>query len=92
MIKFYILYCFIISSTMLQLLTFVSNIQKSTKPFPNLDLLKELSVKFNVPWYKHGKVQLDDKMAYFFGLGAAKSQINLIWMEKILLYVKNAKY
>ena len=87
MIKFYILYCFIISSTMLQLLTFVSNIQKSTKPFPNLDLLKELSVKFNVPWYKHGKVQLDDKMAYFFGLGAAKSQINLIWMEFIEIVI-----
>ena len=46
-----------------------------------------MSVKFNVPWYKHGRVQLDDKIAYFFGLGAAKSQINLIWMEFIEIVI-----
>ena len=87
MIKFYVLYCFMFCSTLIQSLLFVSNIQKSTEPNPNIDLLKDLSIKFNVPWYKHGRVKLDDKMAYFFGLGAAKSQINLIWMEFIEIVI-----
>ena len=88
MIKFYRLYCFLIISTLFQAVMFVSNIQKSTEPNPDLTLLRELSKKFNVPWYKHsGRFEIDDKMAYFLGLGAAKSQINLIWMEFIEIII-----
>ena len=68
----------------------MSNIQKSTEPNADLEILRDLNKKFNVPWYKHGKLAMDDKMGYFLGLGASKSQINLIWMEFIeiiLIYI-----
>ena len=90
MYKFYILYCFLFISTFIQSTLFVSNIQKSTEPNADLEILRDLNKKFNVPWYKHGKLEMDDKMAYFLGLGASKSQINLIWMEFIeiiLIYI-----
>ena len=90
MIKFYLLYCFIIFSTLIQAILFVSNIQKSTEPNPDYELLNDLSLKFNIPWYKHGKFKLEDKLGFFLGIGTSKLQINLIWMEFIeiiLIYI-----
>ena len=90
MFKFYILYCFLFITTLLQSILFVSNIQRSTEPNPDIEILRELNRKFNVPWYKHGRFEMGDKMGYFLGVGASKSQINLIWMEFIeiiLIYI-----
>ena len=90
MIKFYLLYCFMIFSTLIQAILFVSNIQISTEPNADYDLLNVLRLKFNIPWYKHGKFSIDDKLGYFFGVGASKLQINLLWMEFIeiiLIYI-----
>ena len=81
MIKFYRLYCFLFVSTLIQTILFVSNIQKSTEPNPDLELLRELRKKFNIPWYNNGIFNIDTKIGFFRGLGVTKSQINLIWME-----------
>ena len=90
MIKFYRLYCFLFVSTLIQTILFVSNIQKSTEPNPDLELLRELRKKFNIPWYNNGIFNIDTKIGFFLGLGVTKSQINLIWMEFveiILIYI-----
>ena len=89
MIKFYILYCFMILSTVVQSIIFVSNIQESTDPYPDEDILREMNDRFNIPWYRK-KIKKDDKLGFFYGLGVSHSQINLIWlefMEIVIIYV-----
>ena len=87
MIKFYILYCFLLASTLIQGILFASNIQRSTDPYPDIEILIDMNEQFNIPWYKNGKLNLDDKMGFFLGLGASRSQINLIWMEFIEIII-----
>ena len=83
--KYYVLYCFVISSIMIQLSLFVSNLQKNTDPNPDLDDIEIMKETFNLPWYKN--CGMSDEHAFFFGLGACHSQINLIWMDFIQVVV-----
>ena len=83
--KYYILYCFIISSIMIQFSLFVSNLQKSTDPNPDDDDIDIMEKTFHLPWYK--LCGMSDEHAFFFGLGVCHSQINLIWMDFIQVVV-----
>ena len=85
--KYYILYCFIISSIIVQISIFISNLQKSTDPNADSDI-EIMDRTFSIPWYKNYEIK--DEMAFFFGLGVCRSQINLIWMdfiEVIIIYI-----
>ena len=96
MIRYYRLYCYMISSLFVQSLIFVSNIQKNTdpninrnidqQPNPILDILKEMEKNFGIPIYTT-RLHLDDKEGFFYGLGVSRSQINLIWMEFIEIVI-----
>ena len=89
MMRYYILYCFIIFSIFIQTAIFISNIQKNTDPNPDVDLLEEIENQFKIPWYRN-RLDLDDIKGYFFGFGVSHSQINLIWwefIEIIIIYI-----
>ena len=85
--KYYILYCFLISSIILQVSIFVSNLQKGTDPNPDDDI-KIMSNTFVLPWYEYFEIK--EELAFFLGLGVCHSQINLIWMdfiEVVIIYI-----
>ena len=83
--KYYVLYCFVISSIMIQLSLFVSNLQKNTDPNPDLIDIDIMEKTFKLPWYK--LCGMTDEHAFFFGLGACHSQIKLIWMDFIQVVI-----
>ena len=83
--KYYYIFCSIIVAVFAQLLIFISNINQSTDPTPNLEVLTILKDTLNIPWYTG-----DLKYGFFYGFGTSKSQINLIWMDFIdiiILYI-----
>lgn len=87
--KYYFLFCFIISSIILQNAIFVSNIRKETDPGYNKDddILNIIKKTIGIPWYTD---LIDDKNGFFLGLGVNRMQINLMWMdyiEVIILYI-----
>ena len=85
--RYYILYCFIISSIIVQVSIFVSNLQKSTDPNPDRDI-DILEKTFVLPWYEY--YGMKNERAFFFGLGVCKSQIYMIWMdfiEVVIIYI-----
>ena len=83
--KYYYLYCFLISSIILQASIFVSNLQKNIDPSPDNVYIGIMEKTFNLPWYK--KYNIKDEHAFFFGLGVCHSQINLIWMDSFLVFI-----
>ena len=85
--KYYFLFCFIISSIILQNIVFVSNINPNTVQGEQIDILTKIKENLNIPWYTN---YTDDKNAFFFGLGVHSQQINLMWMdyiEVIIIYI-----
>ena len=85
--KYYFLFCFIISSIILQDMIFVSNICLQTDPAPDKDILQKINEVLSLPWYKK---YTDDRNAFFLGLGVNRKQINLMWMdyiEAIIIYI-----
>ena len=85
MIKYYLLFCFIILSIFIQVIIFISNIQEEIDPTPDEYILKVINERLNIPWYKKSK-----KIGFFLGLGMTKSQVNLIWMdfiEIVIIYI-----
>ena len=85
MMKYYIIFCFIIFVIIIQVIIFISNIKKEIDPSPDEFILEIINKKLKIPWYKDSQ-----KMGFFFGLGVAKSQINLIWMdfiEVVIIYI-----
>ena len=50
--KYYILYCFLITSIMIQLSLFVSNLHKNIDPNPDSIDIEIFERTFNLPWYK----------------------------------------
>ena len=99
MMKFYVLYCFILATILLQSILFVSNLNKKTDPNPDEELILIMDKTFNIPWYKKNNytgsytepiINIKDENAFFFGLGVSHSQINLIWMdfiEVVIIYI-----
>jgi hypothetical protein len=79
--KYYILFCFMIFSIFIQIFVFIFNLQVNTDPRPKIDILNDITERFNIPLYKYLKI--NEKKAYFFGLGVSNYQIYLIWMEFI---------
>ena len=86
MMKYYLLYCFMIVSNFIQSVIFVTNLQPSTDPYPDLEILVTMNEKLKLPWYKVRK-KYTDKLGFFYGLGVSDSQINLIWMEFIEIVI-----
>ena len=85
MMKYYVIFCFIIFVIFIQVIIFISNIKKEIDPTPDEFILEIINKKLKIPWYKDSH-----KMGFFFGLGVAKSQINLIWMdfiEIVIIYI-----
>ena len=85
MMKYYILFCFIILAIFIQVIIFISNIQEEIDPTPDNYILKVINENLNIPWYKKSK-----KIGFFLGLGMTKSQVNLIWMdfiEIVIIYI-----
>ena len=98
--KFYILYCFIISTILLQSLIFVSNLHMDTDPNPDEEAINIMNRKFHIPWYRKNNytnetnfepiIDISEQKAFFFGFGVSHSQINLIWMdfiEVVIIYI-----
>ena len=86
--NYYILFCFVICSIIVQLSLFVSNLQKGTDPSADKADLEIMSKTFILPWYKY--YGMKDERAFFFGLGVCHSQINLIWMDflqVVIIYI-----
>jgi len=52
-----------IFSIFIQSVIFVSNLQESTDPYPDLDELNEMNKQFNIPWYRNKGI--DDKLGFF---------------------------
>ena len=96
--KYYVLYCFIIATILLQSVIFISNVHMSTDPNPDEEAINIMNKKFHIPWYKKNNnttdyepiINISDQKAFFFGLGVSHSQINLIWMdfiEVVIIYI-----
>ena len=79
--KYYILFCFMIFSIFIKIFIFIFNLHVNTDPRPKIDILNKITERFNIPLFKYLKI--NEKKAYFFGLGASNYQIYLIWMEFI---------
>ena len=78
MMKYYVSFCFVISAILLQSIFFVSNLQESTNPNQDSDILEiieNIKKKLNIPWIDNYKI------GFYFGLGSSRSQIYSIWME-----------
>ena len=90
--KYYFLFCFIIFSIILQNTIFVSNIRKETDPGQfsdkdddeDIDILGTIKKKVGFPWYTDW---IDDKNGFFLGLGVNRLQINLMWMDYIIVII-----
>ena len=85
MMKYYILFCFIIFAIFIQVIIFISNIKEEIDPTPDKEILEVIKQKLNIPWY-----QKSEKVGFFLGLGIVKSQVNLLWMEFaeiIIIYI-----
>ena len=80
MMKFYILYCFLLVSIFFQSIIYISNISEKTCPRPNKILLDILREKLKIPWYSN-HLNLQDKYAFFYGFGVNKLQVSLILLE-----------
>ena len=95
MMKFYVLYCFLLVLILVQSIIYLSNISEKTCPHPNIDLLIILKNKLNIPWYnkysneenKYDFFFGEDKYAFFFGFGVNKTQILLILLEFVQVIV-----
>ena len=86
-VKYYILFCFIIVATIFQNIIFTTNIKYETDPGKSKDILNIIKNALSIPWYIK---YTDDKNGFFFGLGVNRIQINLMWMdyiEIIIIYI-----
>ena len=79
--KYYYLFCFMIFSIFIQIFIFIFNLHVNTDPRPKIYILNNITERFNIPLYKF--FGINEKKAYFFGLGISSYQIYLIWMEFI---------
>ena len=86
MMKFYILYCFLLVLIIIQSIIYLSNISEKTCPRPNTELLEILKNKLKIPWYKN-YLDLEDSHAFFYGFGVNKIQIILILLEFVQIIV-----
>ena len=86
MMKFYVLYCFLLISIFIQSWTYISNISDKTCPRPNSELLQILKEQLNIPWYVND-LHLQDKYAFFYGFGVNQLQVTLILLEFVLVIV-----
>ena len=80
MMKFYVLYCFLLALIFIQSIIYITNISDKTCPRPNDELLALLEEKLSIPLYKN-KFDLSDKYAFFFGFGVNQIQTALILLE-----------
>ena len=86
MMRFYILYCFLLCLIFIQSIIYISNISENTCPKNNIEMLDILKDKLSIPWYKH-KLDIRDKYAFFFGFGVNETQISLILLEFTLIMI-----
>jgi len=89
MMKYYFLYCFIIATILLQSIIIISNLNIKTDPKADEEYIKIMNDFFSIPWYKK-RLNFSDERAYFLGLGVARSQIFLFWMdfiEVVIIYI-----
>ncbi len=88
-IKMYFnLLVFLIFSTMIQICLFLSNLSDKIDPNSDDDMLSILNKTLSIPWVQ--KVFNENntlKYSYFFGLGANKLQIKLLFIEFVLIIV-----
>ena len=83
--RYYYIFCLIICIFFLQLILFISNLNKNTDPTPDETILNILKETFNIPWYEG-----EAKYGFFFGVGTSQTQIYLIWVDFIdiiILYI-----
>ena len=82
--KFYYLLIFLIFSTIIQALFFLSNLTEDTDPDPDIEILNIVSKRLHIPWYKDAIIS--DAWGFFLGLGVGKTlQVNLIYMDFLLI-------
>ena len=86
MMKFYVLYCFLLALILMQSIIYVSNISDKTCPRDNYQILQILKDKLNIPWYDN-HLNLEDKYAFFFGFGVNEIQTALILLEFVQVMV-----
>ena len=85
--KYYVLFCFLIISIILQNIFFVTNINIETDPGSSTKILNIMEPLLNIPWYKK---YTNDKNGFFLGLGVNRMQINTMWIdyiETIFIYI-----
>ena len=85
MMKYYILYCFLIISILIQISIFISNLHINIDPYPDEDIIAKMNEVLKIPWYLN--LGLDNKTIYFYGLGLSHYEINIIWMEFIEIII-----
>ena len=84
MMKYYVIFCFTIFATFVQLITFISNLDKETDPTPDEDILKIIYDRLKLPWYS---IYFSSKQGFFLGMGVIRIQIVQIWMEFVLIVI-----
>ena len=84
MLKFYILYCILLTLLVGQSVIYVTNISTDTSSRINSDLLLILKDKLNIPWYINN-YNIEKKYAFFFGLGVNKVQLGLLLLEYVII-------
>ena len=83
--KYYKLFCFLLFSTLIQSIIFISNLQINIHPHPLEQILSKMNERFKIPWYS--QLGINEKICYFFGLGLSHYDINLIWMELVEIII-----
>ena len=51
--KYYVIFCFIISAIFIQLIIFISNLQKEIDPTPDEYILNIINERLNIPWHSN---------------------------------------
>ena len=83
--KFYILYCFVIISIIIQSIIFVLNLNEYSDPDPNHAIIELINSFFNIPLYKNF---IENKeYAFYFGFGNTNEQVSMIWIDFILVSI-----
>ena len=84
MMKYYVIFCFTIFATFVQLITFISNLDEGTDPTPDKDILNVINNRLNIPWFSK---YFSYKQGFFLGMGVIRTQIVQIWMDFVLIVI-----
>ena len=82
--KFYVVYCFILISILIQSLIYITNINSKISTRINDELSQLINETCHFPLYDYMN---NENLKFFWGLGVNDKQVKIIWIEFILVII-----